>query len=347
MNINIITFFYGNNYGALLQSYYLKKFIEKNFIEKKVSYLDYQPKELIMREEYSPILKKNPIKIINGVSRFFKLRKWKKINIKKKPQYIKKFVEQNSINVYGSDEIWNFENPFFGYDDFFFGKFDHNKKISYAASFGTVKKNNFHKKKIFDEIKTNLKKFSFLSVRDENSWKLLKNEFKLNSEIVLDPTFLIENTENKDGLQSTNKTCLLYGNYFSKTQIDSIIKYCRLNKLKLLSVGYYNKWAKSNITINPFEFIRELKNSEMVITSMFHGVQLAVKYKKNFWFSVDPYRFNKLEYFIKKLNLENRNIEEHSISKNEIDYIKIYEKMNNWKKFSRDFLLNSIKILDN
>ena len=40
-----------------------KKIFKKNFSNKEVSYSRYQPKKLIFREEISPILKKNPIKI--------------------------------------------------------------------------------------------------------------------------------------------------------------------------------------------------------------------------------------------------------------------------------------------
>ncbi len=78
MNIKIATYFYGNNYGALLQCYYLKKFLEDNFKDKKIDFFKYQPKKLIFREEYSPILKKNPIKIIDGILRFRRLSMWKK-----------------------------------------------------------------------------------------------------------------------------------------------------------------------------------------------------------------------------------------------------------------------------
>ena len=52
MNIKIATFFFGNNYGALLQAYYLKKFINEKFINKKVNFFKYQPKKFIFREEY-------------------------------------------------------------------------------------------------------------------------------------------------------------------------------------------------------------------------------------------------------------------------------------------------------
>ena len=38
---------------------------------------------------------------------------------------------------------------------------------------------------------------------------------------------------------------------------------------------------------------------------MFHGIQFAVKYNKKFCI-IDPYRKNKLDFFLKFLNLENR-----------------------------------------
>lgn len=338
MNINIVSFYFGNNYGALLQCYYLRKFLKKNFSNKEVSYSRYQPKKLIFREEISPILKKNPIKIYQGFKRFIVLRKWKQKNIQIKPSYIKENINDNAISVYGSDEIWNYENPFFGYDEFYFGKYSENKKISYAASFGSASKKNLNDN-LLRQIKTSLKKFSFLSVRDENSWDILKNKLGFSSEIVLDPVFLIDD---HNGSKLKNNTCIIYGNYFSKKQINNILRYCKLNNLKILSVGYYNDWAKSNVTMNPFNFQEEIKNSELVITSMFHGVQFAVKYNKNFWYSADPYRVNKLSYFLKKLKLNNRKLEDNNNLKIGIDYDLIKSDLENWKKSSKDYLVSAI-----
>ena len=78
MKIKITTFFFGNNYGALLQCYYLKKYIKNNFLNKEISYSNYQPKKLIIKEELLPIIKKNPFKALDGLVRFKNLRKWKK-----------------------------------------------------------------------------------------------------------------------------------------------------------------------------------------------------------------------------------------------------------------------------
>ena len=127
-----------------------------------------------------------------------------------------------------------------------------------------------------------------------------------------------------------------------KKQINNILRYCKLNNLKILSVGYYNDWAKSNVTMNPFNFQEEIKNSELVITSMFHGVQFAVKYNKNFWYSADPYRVNKLSYFLKKLKLNNRKLEDNNNLKIGIDYDLIKSDLENWKKFSKNYLVSAI-----
>tara|TARA_B100000965_G_C19511880_1_gene722319 strand:- start:116 stop:1153 length:1038 start_codon:yes stop_codon:yes gene_type:complete len=342
MNIKIATYFYGNNYGALLQCYYLKKFLEDNFKDKKIDFFKYQPKKLIFREEYSPILKKNPIKIIDGILRFRRLSMWKKKNISFKPIYEKYEDKVNKgISVYGSDEIWNFSNPFFGYDDFFFGKYDKNYKISYAASFGAANKEKLSLS-IKKEINDLLNKFSYLSVRDEYSRNMLKKIFNIDSEIVLDPVFFNQDQLDKIKNKNEKDKCIIYGNFFSKFQIKKIIDYCKSKNLKIVSIGYYNNWAKSNIIMNPFEFLDEIKKSKIIFTSMFHGIQFGIKFKKNVWFSVDPYRANKLDYFLNKLNLKKREIKENSNFDEEIDYIKIEEIINNWKMFSKEFLINSI-----
>jgi hypothetical protein len=345
MNIKIATFFFGNNYGALLQAFYLKKFIEKKFINKKIDFLKYQPRKLILREEFSPIIKKNPFKMLNGLIRFRKLRKWKKKNISLNFDYKKKIdISSKGISIYGSDEIWNFSNPFFGYDDFFFGKYDKNYKISYAASFGAARYSN-SQLEIKKEIKNLLSRFSYLSVRDEHSRNLLKS-MNINSEIVLDPVFFDCKDLDKIDNRSDNNKCIIYGDFFSKFQIKKITDYCKHKNYKILSVGYYNSWANSNTRMNPFEFLEEIKKSKIIFTSMFHGIQLAIKFKKNFWFSVDPYRANKLEYFLIKLNLKKKQIQQNSNFDEEIDYINLDEKLDNWKMFSREFLINSINSLE-
>ena len=65
---------------------------------------------------------------------------------------------------------------------------------------------------------------------------------------------------------------------------------------------------------------------------MFHGVLLSVKLNKIFWFSEDPYRKNKLDYFVNLLNLKNRILNKKSIQNKYIDYNFINLKIQHQKK---------------
>ena len=49
MKINIFTYYYTNNYGALFQAICLRNFLEKNYND-KVFFNHYLPKELIFAE---------------------------------------------------------------------------------------------------------------------------------------------------------------------------------------------------------------------------------------------------------------------------------------------------------
>ena len=59
MNIKIATFFFGNNYGALLQCYCLKKFLQNHYQNRLVNHFKYQPKKLIFRRIFTNIKKKS------------------------------------------------------------------------------------------------------------------------------------------------------------------------------------------------------------------------------------------------------------------------------------------------
>ena len=104
-----------------------------------------------------------------------------------------------------------------------------------------------------------------------------------------------------------------------------------------------NKWADYNILdINPNDLIYFIKNSKYIVTSMFHGVMLSYKYKKQFWYSVDPYRVSKLNYFLKKLNLEKQHIK--FIGKSKINYKLKSKILKGWIKLSKQFLKKNLKL---
>ena len=73
---------------------------------------------------------------------------------------------------------------------------------------------------------------------------------------------------------------------------------------------------------------------------MFHGVMLSYKYKKQFWISEDPYRINKLSYFVDYFGLKKRYLE--NIDKSLIDYKNYDNKFSDLLNLSKNFLIKNI-----
>ena len=76
---------------------------------------------------------------------------------------------------------------------------------------------------------------------------------------------------------------------------------------------------------------------------MFHGVLFSVKYNKNFLFTNDPYRKNKLDYFIKLLKIEDRLFSNDTNIEDTINYSAINLELNKQKKLSKEFINKSVK----
>ena len=345
MKIKLFTYYYTNNYGALLQSLCLKSIIEENF-DCRVEYNSYQQKDLIFKETYRPLITKYPSKFFKTISKNIQLSLWKKKTNLQKPSFKEKKIEKDeSICIYGSDEIWNFKNAYFNFDLFFFGKNNKNIKISYAPSIGIARYENLDeiKKQL---IKEELVKFKSISVRDSNTFDFVKKITGIKPQIVVDPTLLCTPKillETNSTKIPRNKYALVYGTIFSTDQKKKIKKYCKDKNFKLVSVGYYDNWTDKNlINVNPIDFFQLFQKSQIVFTSMFHGIMFSVKLRKNFWYSEDPIRKNKISHFINELDLNYRRINKDKDFSEVIDYSKIYEKLDVWVQKSKEFLINNI-----
>jgi hypothetical protein len=339
MKIGIITFYWSKNLGALIQSISIKKFLEELDNKNRVKFNNYQPKQLLLREFNSQLKTFNPIKYYKAVKKNIRLIDWKNSQNFPKPSFVRAYFDDD-MYVYGSDEIWNFQSSVFNIESHFFGLNNKKEKIAYAVSIGNAK--DF--KKIDDNVIKSLKSFKSISVRDNNTFEFVKNLIGVNPKIVCDPSLLLEIPAQhiKLNLYQNIEYALVYGRYFSNKEIRNIKKYASNKNLKIVSVSYYNLWSDINVLhANPNEFIYLIQNARIVFTSMFHGVILSFKYKNNFWFSQDPYRINKLSFFVKKFNLFSRTMEHLNDAK--INF-KIYNySLEDWIESSKEYLRKNIK----
>jgi len=155
MNIGILTYHRAHNYGALLQAFALKTWMQTQ--GHYVEMIDYWPAYHRAVYQILPHFKTRSFKgkikdivfLFLGLNKILKRRNsYEKfiqnyLQLPAKPIYTKK-DELKSIScdfaIYGSDQIWRKQNlPLYkGFNEVYFGAYINTKKISYAASMGEI-----------------------------------------------------------------------------------------------------------------------------------------------------------------------------------------------------------------
>lgn len=283
------------NYGSFLQAYALKQLIEEEGHE--VQFVDYHVESPIISsgdEHKNKIVRK-----INKGLETFKQKvplSHKIYFIKHKQNFSKKYMPLLDISdemnynpkldclVIGSDEVFNCiqKNTNVGYSLELFGKNNNAEKlITYAASFGntTLEKLSNYKKN--DEIASYLKRFDAISVRDNNSGKIVKELTKAEPLYNLDPVLTYDYMNECDKIPSINieeKYLILYAysGRISDAEADWISSYAKQKGLKVYAIGGVQRGANKFIDCSPFEVLAYFKNAEEIITDTFHGTIFSI-----------------------------------------------------------------------
>lgn len=199
MKIGIITFHFVNNFGGVLQAYALQRVIRENCQCDSVV-LDYRNWFIRLTDAIRVLpITKNIKEVIAGLKSIglrLKRRERFEIFIKKHFVLTKKYIRSKQLKasllgcdkyICGSDQIWN---PYLtgGVDSAYFLQFVDNaeRKIAYSPSFGIDKTGIFTRK-----IKKNLETFEYLSVRESEGCKLIKELTGKEAIQLIDPTFLL------------------------------------------------------------------------------------------------------------------------------------------------------------
>ena len=151
MKIGILTFHNVPNYGAVLQAFALKSFVEKNF-DAKTFIVDYK---CVGNDDSFKNIKQSFYKINNVLKRIYKIAQFD-FYIGRKYDYkiikfedfkksylsvseLKDTLKDFDVILCGSDQIWN-PRITNGFQDVYFGvkKPKTTKYISYAASCGDI-----------------------------------------------------------------------------------------------------------------------------------------------------------------------------------------------------------------
>lgn len=343
MKVGTITFHWAINYGAVLQSYALQKYISKMDIKTEI--IDYRPSRVVFIQ--------NAVAFLKGNREYY--RKRRKIRRFVKEELVisnKKYRSNRKLHliadeykcvIVGSDQIWN---PSFllnaerrvtlsYYLDFLNPNI---KRSSYAASFGTDKLSD----EVKDLIRPCLKKFTKISVREKSGVEIIR-EMGLKCELVLDPVFLLEASEYLKLVKSTTYTKKMFSFILHSRQPFS-------EKIVSFFQQYYDDCTeKETLTVN--EWLAHIKNAELVVTNSFHCVSFSIIFHTPFIVTLveDSQMNGRIETILEHVGLYNRIVngydEKHLeyLTKEKIDWDEVERKLLSLKKSSKEFIGSVLK----
>lgn len=312
--VGIVSCYFKNNYGSMLQAYATKKILDNNNIPNETINIDnnidfkkgkrkYYASQLFnfkfIKSKFGMIKLKLDKKIVKDLGKNISIRDSKYKEFRKEfnlsiscPDY-KSLSEMADAKysdvIVGSDQLWLPVNVVSDYYTLNWVS-DNINKISYATSFGISKIPD----KYADEYKKFLSRINYLSVREESGKKIC-DEYGISSKVVCDPTILLTKEEwEQEAVQERiipDKYILCYflGSNIEHRKFAEKLR--EKTGYKIVSLNHADEYVKYSDTfaditpydIGPREWINLIKNAEYVCTDSFHGTVFSLLFNKTFF----------------------------------------------------------------
>ena len=290
MNIAILTWHYYTNYGSVLQAYALQEFlIEQGY---NVTVLDYRKPEyngcrLSRMLRRHKLLYKYFCQLFNRKKAYSFYRFiCEKLHMSTEIMYanaLEKEIQKHNAIIVGSDQIWapNVFNPVYMLD---FVP-DDILKISYAASIGL----NQIPDDLISTYQKLLSRFHAISVREKQGAQLLDQRCGIKSEVVLDPTLLVnidhwKQLEKK--VKRNDKYIFCYFLNKNHRYKESVQEYAKKKDIEVIGCSANSEDASWMTVlgneIGPCEFLWLIHHAEAVFTDSYHGTIFSLLYHKPF-----------------------------------------------------------------
>lgn len=337
MKVGILTFHDAHNYGAVLQAFALKKYIQK---------LGYEVSIINYHHETIP----------DGYPKENNEKRWEKFDkfIKELIDYdTKTYINEQELEILdidfwicGSDQIWNTEITR-GFNKGFFLDFNTNgKKISYAVSMGIDEL----PKEQEEDFKNSINKLNKISVREETLQKYAKKFTDKEVEKVLDPTLLLEEKDYESLILDNNygEYVLIYALGPDERLIKIANKIAKEKNVKIIELNdkkNENYFCEQISDAGPDEFLTLIKNAKAIVTNSFHGTIFSIIFEKEFYTITRLNRNSRMKNILKIVDMEDRLIDKvEELEKIKVqDYKKAYYRLNVEKEKSKEFLNKALK----
>lgn len=295
MKIGILTFQFAHNYGAILQTYALKCYLDQ--LGHNAVVVNYIPDKL--RKEYSmnPFDYSKNLKIVLSLTvRNYRRRKQNRLFIQFQNNELglgqKIFAVDQLITALnacdivsvGSDQVWNTDITG-EIKSYFLEKDVYVKKISYAASFGTDDLNKFQK----NAVNESLPMYSKVSVRELQAQRILERN-SIQSELVCDPVFLLNRADwdvfarKPESVTNTDRFILMYGLSENNSLEKAATCYAEAEGIPMYVIHPTAQRMTNKgihlVDVGPREFVWLIQHAEKVYSNSFHATAFSALYGK-------------------------------------------------------------------
>jgi len=338
--------------------YYKTQMIKPSFFKAKRGMI-----KLLIKRKIEPKMKAN-FTIRDSYFDEFKKNKFNLTDSFESYNDLHNFCIGNFNNVLvGSDQLWLPINIVANYYTLNFVPKNINK-ISYATSFGVSSIPN----KLKNEYSSFLRRIDNISVREESGEKIIEELIGKKCEVVCDPTLLLTSDEwrnlapKKRIIDCKYIFCYFLGKSKAHRKFAETVK--EITGYKIVSINNCDEYVKYSekyadivpYDVGPLEWINLIMNSEYVCTDSFHGTLFSLIFNKIFFtfrrfsgktvFSTNT----RIDTILNIVNLHKRIFtgeETHEeiikILNTNVDYDTINIKLDEYRKKSGDFLINSIR----
>jgi len=358
--IGILTFHWADDFGAMLQAYGLKSFLQsEGYCVDIIPYSNsnlkgrygFLPKQannkkgkLFVGDYNIQAMFKNILNIRDFCEKKHRMNDFRKHYLTGKSYIsnpLKLDAENYDIIIVGSDQVWNPELTI-GLDEVYLGNIprnEHCKVIAYSASFGKEKLSDEDGKKLGNAIDTY---FSSVSLREQSAIPFLSNYTHAPLHSTPDPTLLpLSNQWHKmaenAAFSNAGKGYVVFHN---TERNDNMFRFAE----KLAQKTQNELLLIRELPTGPLEFLKMIKDADYVVTNSFHGTVFSILFEKQFVVFAHSDKNSRLFDLLKSVGLEERLSANHSLEvvDKEIDWEKVRQKTELLREQGKRFLLESI-----
>jgi hypothetical protein len=368
-----------HNYGSSLQAFGLGRMIEALGDDTQVSFVDYEPGPVLVREEGSDAAPASTSPLRRALA---KVMEYNQVDAKlsdklrffnHKRTYGKRYfpmigitAEPNrnldvDLQVIGSDEVFNCvqANSNVGYSRDLFGHASPARRlISYAGSFGNTTFEKIETYGIARELAEDFARFDAVSVRDRNSAHIVERLTGRPPLVHVDPVLAFDFMRLEPAVPSQRmhdgKYLVVYGysGRLDHAENEVLRSYARDIGATILCFGGVQECCDRFVDCNPFELLAYFRDAEAVVTDTFHGTIFSIINDKPFGTIVRPSvghhygNEEKIGFLLETFGLESQKVTDMNgiadVLDHRVDHAAVHAVLTRERERTREYLSNTI-----